>query len=141
MFDWRLFFIPQTRQITNIAVYIDRKLCEQSKKKSWTKACLVSKRYNHLLYTGRFGVNRLPRQERLCANCNLQDVEDVYHFVWICPKYRTIRLKYINRYYCVRPSVYKFYDLLSSNDKKYLYNLACYAKVAFRNNFDFITIH
>ena len=102
---------------------------------SWTKACLVSKRYNHLLYTGRVGVNRLPRHERLCLKFNLQDVEDVYHFVWICPKYRTIRLKYINRYYCVRPSVYKFYDLLSSNDKKYLYNIACYAKVAFRNNF------
>jgi len=40
-------------------------------------------------------------------------------------------------------SVYKFYELLSSNDKKYLYNLACYAKEALtlRNNSDFITIH
>ena len=34
-------------------------------------------------------------------------------------------------------------DLLSSNDNKYLYNLACYAKEALtlRNNSDFITIH
>jgi len=71
------------------------------------------------IHTGRFGVNRLPRHQRLCLNCNLQDVEDVHHFVCICPKYKTIRLKYIiNRYYYVRPSVYKFYDLLSSNDKK-----------------------
>jgi len=52
------------------------------------------------------------------------------------PKYGTIRLKDINRYYYVRPSVYKFYELLSSNDKKYLYNLACYTKEALklRNN-------
>jgi len=52
-------------------------------------------------------------------------------------------LKYINRYYYVRHSVYKFYDLLSSNDKKYLYNIACYAKEALtlRNNSDVITIH
>ena len=78
--------------------------------------------------------------ERLCLNCNLHDVEDVCHFVCICPKYRTIRLKYINRYYYVRPSVYTFYDLLSSNDKKDLYNLACYA-LSTRNNSDFITIH
>jgi len=70
------------------------------------------------IHTGRFGVNRLPKHERLFLNYNLQDVEDVYHFVFICPKYRTIRLKYINRYYYVRPSVYKFYDLLSRNDKK-----------------------
>ena len=54
-----------------------------------------------------------------------------------------MRLKYINRYYYVRPSVYNFYELLSSNDKKYLYNLACYAKEALtlRNNSDFITIY
>ena len=95
------------------------------------------------IHTERFGVNRLPRHEWLCLNCNVQYVEDVYHFVCSCPKYRTIRLKYINRYYYVRPSVYRFYDLLSSNDKKYLYNRACYAKEALRlrNNFDFITIH
>ena len=69
------------------------------------------------IHTGRFGVDKLPRHERLCLKCNLQDVEDVYHCVCICPKYRTIRLKYINRYYYVRPSVYTFYDLLSRNDK------------------------
>jgi len=65
------------------------------------------------------------------------------HFVCICPKYRTIRLKYINRYYYVRHSVYTFYDLLSCNDKNDLYNLACYAKEALtiRNNSNFITIH
>jgi len=38
--------------------------------------------YAHSLriHTGQFGVNRSPRHERLCLNCNLQDVEDVYHF-------------------------------------------------------------
>ena len=105
--------------------------------------CSVNSAHSLRIHTERFGVNRLTRHERLCLKCNVQDVEDVYHFVCICPKYRTIRLKYINRYYYVRPSVYKFYDLLSSNDKKYLYNLACYAKEALTliNNSDFITIH
>ena len=66
----------------------------------------------------------------------------MYPFVCICPKYRTIRLKYINRYNYVRPSVYKFYELLSSNDKTHLYNLACYAKaLSTRNNSNLITIH
>ena len=85
--------------------------------------------------------NNTHRNTR-CHPC-LQDVEDVYHFVCIYPKYGTIRLKDINRYYYVRPSVYNFYELLSSNDKKYLYNLACYTKEALklRNNSDFITIH
>jgi len=66
-----------------------------------------------------------------------KDTEDVYHFVSICPRYRTIRLKYITRYYYVRPSVYKFYDLLSRNDKKYLYNRACYAKEALSIRYNF----
>ena len=42
------------------------------------------------IHTGRFGVHILPRHERLCLNCNLQDIEDVYQFVYICPKYRTL---------------------------------------------------
>jgi len=33
------------------------------------------------IHTGRVGVNRLPKHERLCLNAILQDIEDVYHFV------------------------------------------------------------
>ena len=66
------------------------------------KRCIITRlrisAYSLRIHTGRFGVVRLPRHKRLCLNCKLQDVEDVYHFVCICPKYRTIRLKYINRY-------------------------------------------
>jgi len=52
-------------------------------------------------------------------------------------------MKNINCYYYVRPLVYKCFELFSSNDNKYLYSLACYAKEALsiRNTCDFITIH
>ena len=66
------------------------------------KRCIITRlrifAYSLRIHTGRFGVIRLPRHKRLCLNCKLQDVESVYHSVCICPKYRTIRLKYINRY-------------------------------------------
>ena len=47
------------------------------------------------IHNGRFGVNRVPRHERLCLNCNLQDVEDLYHFVCICQKYRLKDITFI----------------------------------------------
>ena len=57
--------------------------------------------------------------------------------------YRTVRMKNINCYYYVRPLVYTCFELFSSNDNKYLYSLACYAKAALsiRNTCDLITIH
>ena len=71
-----------------------------------TRLCITA--HSLRIHIGRFGVNRVPRHGRLGLNCNLPDVEDVYHFVCICPKYRTIRLKYNNHYYYVRHSVLKF---------------------------------
>ena len=92
------------------------------------------------IHTGRFGENRLPRHERICLNCNLNDIEDIYHFVCICPHYRTLRIKYIKRNIYTRPSVFKFYNLLKSIDSKELYHLALYLKEAFtlRGNINFI---
>ena len=83
-----------------------------------------------LIHTGRFGNNRLPRNERYCNYCNLHDLEDEYHFIIICPCYEELRKKYIKPYYYVRPSVHKFIDLLNSSNKLILKNLSLYIKFA-----------
>ncbi len=48
--------------------------------------------------TGRYGANRTVRHERLCQLCNIDDLEDEYHFVIRCPVFDNIRQKYIKRY-------------------------------------------
>ena len=49
---------------------------------------------NHRLKieTGRYSRPYVPRERRLCVTCNL--LEDEAHVIFICPLYRTIRVKY-----------------------------------------------
>ena len=63
-----------------------------------------------------------PRNERLCQHC--QELEDEYHFVLICKKDNLIR--YIKSYYFVNPSMFKLTQLLTSENRKTIHNLATY---------------
>ena len=42
----------------------------------------------------------IPRIERICTKCNMNAVEDEYHFVLVCPFYRQLRLEILPKYYC-----------------------------------------
>ena len=43
---------------------------------------------SHSLFieTGRY--DNTPRTERLCKTCNMNQIEDEYHFLLVCPEYR-----------------------------------------------------
>ena len=41
--------------------------------------------------SGRY--NSVPRQQRLCRSCAMNKVEDEYHFLLVCPRYRKLRMK------------------------------------------------
>ena len=69
------------------------------------------------IQTGRYARNNIPRHERYCECCNLNDIEDEYHFVCICPTYLNIRNKFIQQYFYINPSVYKFAELLKVGKK------------------------
>ena len=61
---------------------------------------------------------------------DLNDIEDEFHFVLVCPKYLISRQKYIKPYCFKKPSVYKLCQLLSSN-RKSLTNLCNFFPKAF----------
>ena len=63
-------------------------------RKSLTRFRCVS----HKLYieTGRHGNSKRERQERICMYCNLNDIEDEYHFLLVCPLYKEDRKLYKN---------------------------------------------
>ena len=87
---------------------------------------------SHRLFieTGRY--TGVPRDERKCVYCELNDIEDEYHFVLRCSKYQILRNQYIPRYFTINPSMFKFLELLNSNKLKTLNNLAVFITKAFQ---------
>ncbi len=81
--------------------------------------------------TGRYGRNRVERNQRLCPLCNTGDIEDAYHFVLTCPALNNIRRSFISLHYRQRPSVFKFISLLSSDHRKTIINLGKYLNASF----------
>ena len=82
------------------------------------------------IQTGRYSTQRIDRNQRYCIYCNKHDIEDEYHFILICPCYIDLRKKYIKKYYYVKPSMFKFVELLKNDKRTILKNLAIYIKRA-----------
>jgi len=69
--------------------------------------------------------------------CTCSEIEDEFHFILKCPKYKQLRYIYIKKYYWQRPSVFKLVQLLSVHNKKEICNLSKYLTHALqlrRNN-------
>ena len=70
------------------------------------------------------------RQDRLCEFCNLNEIEDEYHFILICPLYKNLRSIYIKKYYWSHASMFKLIQLLSMKNRKQLCNLGKFLNYA-----------
>ena len=77
---------------------------------------------------GRY--NGTARPDRICEICNMNEIEDEYHFILICPMYNDIRSAYIKRYYWNHASMFKLVQLLSIQNRKQLCNLGKFLKAA-----------
>lgn len=65
-------------------------------------------------------------------------MEDEYHFVMECQRYTELRKKYLSKYYWQRPSMFKFVDLINSNNKTYIKNLGTFVYHAFKLRSDIL---
>jgi hypothetical protein len=90
--------------------------------------------------TALFEQNRHPRSERKCELCNLQEIEDEFHFIIICNCYTALRREFIKPYLYRRPSMFKFLQLLKSKNKSELIGLAKYIIFASKRRYDLINI-
>ena len=68
--------------------------------------------------------NTIDRQDRTCIRCNLNDIEDEFHFVLVCQECINLRNAYIPNYYSNRPSVLKFIELVQTNNTSLLIKLS-----------------
>lgn len=82
------------------------------------------------IHTERFSRNPVSRDSRCCLLCNNRDIEDVFHFICICPIYNDLRRRYLNPTMYSRLSIYKMCFLFDSKDKTILINLALFIKKA-----------
>ena len=64
------------------------------------------------------------RPQIICNLCDKRDIEDEFHFIFVCSIYSNIRSKYIKKYFFQRPSMFKFIELMQSNNVNVLRKLA-----------------
>ena len=85
---------------------------------------------NHKLPVEIYSWNYFNKQrnERTCNLCNLQDIGDEYHYVMRCPVFDELRKLYVPKYFQNRPSVFKFIELMKTEDNHQLFKLARFFK-------------
>ena len=90
--------------------------------------------HNLAIETGRY--NATDRSKRTCFSC-VDEIEDEYHFILVCPLYHSLRKQYIKPYYWKNPSVYKLIKLLKINNIKQLrqFGKYLYSATNLRNTF------
>ena len=74
--------------------------------------------HNLFIEIGRH--RNIVRNERICSLCTLNEVEDEYHFLLICPAYNELRHLYLKKYYYNNPSMLKLIQLLNCENVKVL---------------------
>ena len=87
----------------------------------------------------RLGRNRLPGvigrhknvelEERYCKLCEKNDVGDEFHYLLECPVFKEERLKFLGRYFCHHPNMFKFSCAMRPISLKKLKNLAQFCRV------------
>ena len=74
--------------------------------------------------TGRWLHNN--RAERICIFCSLNEIEDEFHFMLICPFYNDLRHQYLPQYCYTNPTFVKFTVIMQSEQPTLLINLSKY---------------
>ena len=74
--------------------------------------------------------NNIPREQRFCNVCNMQQTESEYHFLLVCPAYNDLRVKFLPRYCMSWPKLHKFDNLMKQNGNKVLSNVAKFISAA-----------
>ncbi|MEW8546880.1 MAG: reverse transcriptase family protein, partial [Candidatus Thiodiazotropha sp.] len=74
-----------------------------------------------MIEEGRY--RNIERNSRICQFCNLNVIENEYHFLLVCPAYRDIRTTILPNYYCRWPTKNKFINLLNDNQSGILKKL------------------
>ena len=78
---------------------------------------------------------KVVRQHRYCRQCDNRDIEDEFHFMFVCTKHSALRKTYIPSNFWRRPSVFLFIELMSQcdDDPKLCTEVSKFVHSAFKN--------
>ena len=91
--------------------YLDN-IHNSSIRNAFTRLRLSSHRYK--IETGRWGKNKIPRDERKCNLCNVTETE--YHVLIHCPRFVNERMELLPECLLINPCEAVFLRALQSND-------------------------
>ena len=80
----------------------------------------------HLLMIEKGRHHGMLREDRICKQCDVGCVEDEFHFLLVCPKYKDLHGQYLPKYHTNNPNLRKFVDIFHSNNGEILRNLSLY---------------
>jgi hypothetical protein len=80
------------------------------------------------------GISRFgqPIDNPECKQCGMHHVEDLCHFLLVCPKYLVLRKRYIPLYYYRFPSTFKVQLLCNNLTKRNAFKIATYVTECFK---------
>ena len=91
---------------------------------------LSSQKY--LVERGQWVKPNVPYNERRCTLCNNPDVQEEFHNTLCCTKFDSLRVKHIKPYYYRRPSMLKFVELMSTENRRDIHRLMVFLKLTFK---------
>ena len=82
----------------------------------------------------------IPRENRKCNCCNMNVLENEYHFLLCCPLYYDLRTKYLPRKYCHWANFNKLCNILCSESPHLQIKLASYLYMSFQHRRSFLEL-
>ena len=68
--------------------------------------------------------NNVLRNLRKCTLCNINELWDVYHYLFVCELFNNIRSKFIHTYYTTRHNMLKYEQVLNTTKRNVLIKLS-----------------
>ena len=75
---------------------------------------------NNCLPVNKLRYENIPRNERLCPKCEMEEIGDEFHYVFCCPYFHAKRVSCLPVYFRRRPNAIKFNQLFNSSKKTLL---------------------
>ena len=84
---------------------------------------------NHKLPIEHGRWNNIPRENRKCNLCNLEEIGDEFHYILNCPYFKQYRDIYIKKRYTKRPNIINFLGIMASTNRLNLTNLCKFIRI------------
>ena len=103
-------------------------------------ARFVTSSHHLRVETGRWDRPPVPYAQRECQICDIE-IEDEFHFMFVCPLYNADRTKLLPRYYRINPSMQIFINLMNETNARLINRVAKFVYKSFKTRTAYFSQH